>query len=131
MVDPAVMCNQHLLGEHVELHMVVGCLTKGYENTVYALARMGLLETDRVEERHAVLVAEMVRRGMNHQSPLLYTDQLHMGTVDVEQSLWELYRRCRECRQRQREILGQICTDCPGGLMCCITRHASVEEERA
>jgi hypothetical protein len=28
MVDPRLVCSKHLLGEHVELHMFVGCLLK-------------------------------------------------------------------------------------------------------
>lgn len=29
MVPPELMCRQHLLGEHVELHMFVGAINKG------------------------------------------------------------------------------------------------------
>ena len=29
MVDPKKMCRKHLLGEHVEIHMMVGTLLKG------------------------------------------------------------------------------------------------------
>jgi Pyrimidine dimer DNA glycosylase len=28
LVDPRLMCSQHLLGEHVELHMLVGSLNR-------------------------------------------------------------------------------------------------------
>lgn len=26
MVDPKIMCRKHLLGEHLELHMLAGCI---------------------------------------------------------------------------------------------------------
>ena len=29
MVDPQIMCRQHLLGEHTEMHMFVGTLKRG------------------------------------------------------------------------------------------------------
>ena len=28
-VDPKLMCNKHLLGEHVEMHMFFGTIQKG------------------------------------------------------------------------------------------------------
>ncbi|MEZ0346180.1 MAG: pyrimidine dimer DNA glycosylase/endonuclease V, partial [Infirmifilum sp.] len=28
MVPPSIMCDRHLLGEHVELHMLVGALRR-------------------------------------------------------------------------------------------------------
>lgn len=29
MVDPATMCDRHLLGEHAEIHMAIGTIAKG------------------------------------------------------------------------------------------------------
>ena len=105
MVDPRVMCNQHLLGEHVELHMTVGCLAKGYERTAYALAQMNLLELDNLGWRHADIRDEMLARGMNHQSPLTQSDiesGVYLGRVDVEESYREMARRCEDCRVKQQ-----------------------------
>lgn len=123
MVDPTLMCNQHLLGEHVELHMLVGAIEKGLTRSVEGLARHGLVDTSQIEPRHEVIVQEMIARGMRHHSPLTYVDVLGLGSVDVEQSLWEMYRRCRQCRQLQREILAQLCTGCLGGPECCVVKH--------
>lgn len=102
MVDPAVLCNQHLLGEHVELHMIVGAVEKGYGASVVGLARAGLVDTRLVTERHAALVVEMVARGMNHQSPLQWedVDEIGHGSPDPEVSYAELRRRCADCRAR-------------------------------
>ena len=33
-VDVTKMCNKHLLGEHVEMHMFVGIIIKGTSNEV-------------------------------------------------------------------------------------------------
>lgn len=102
MVDPEVLCQQHLLGEHVEMHMFVGSLRKGLSLQGYL--DMGLVEPRRIAERHERLVAEMARRGMNHASPLPeYTYDGPDGVVDVEHSYLELARRCADCRERQEK----------------------------
>lgn len=99
MVDPKGMCNQHLLGEHVELHMLVGTLLKGI--SVVGYVNTGLAETHNIQSRHAELVAEMKARGMNHQSPLPVFEVKPMGKVDREASLVEMARRCPRCAARQ------------------------------
>lgn len=70
-VDPALLCRQHLLGEHRELHGLWNILTLGREG--YRLHP----ETRRWEgrlaalfARHERLVEEMARRGYRHASPL-------------------------------------------------------------
>ncbi len=70
-VEPAFLCDQHLLGEHRELHAVWTILTegkRGYSNhpeTVRWRGRLAALYT-----RHAEEVEEMRRRGFRHMSPL-------------------------------------------------------------
>ncbi len=68
MVDPRRMCRQHLLGEHVELHMIVGNHKKG-RNLQFMVDR-AYIDPTRVWNRHEALVREMKRRGYNHRSPL-------------------------------------------------------------
>jgi len=108
MVDPAVMCDQHLLGEHVELHMVVGAIAKGYLASIRGLINASLLDLEQVNDRHAALVAEMTERGMNHQSPLYLSADLvathfdDTGRVHVDDSMREMWRRCLHCRALQR-----------------------------
>lgn len=106
MVDPTVLCNQHLLGEHVELHMIVGAVESGYGASVVGLARVNLVDTRLVTERHEALAAEMIARGMNHQSPLAWTDvdEIGHGSPDPQESLAELRRRCPDCRARIDEL---------------------------
>ena len=95
MLPPSLMCDRHLLGEHVELHMLVGSLLKG--RSIQGFLVRGLLEPQHVKERHAELVQEMVRRGMNHKSPLEEI-QGPYGAVDRLASLKELYTRCARCK---------------------------------
>jgi hypothetical protein len=93
--DPTVLCRQHLLGEHVEMHMFVGHLARGARLGAYAT----LCETWRIKSRHEELVAEMLHRGYSHNSPLEYEDQLHQGKL-ADDSLAELRRRCPKCNWR-------------------------------
>jgi hypothetical protein len=99
MVNPGVMCNQHLLGEHVELHMLAGTIKrnksiKGYLN--------GLVQPSLIIFRHAQLVEEMARRNMKHKSAI---DSVDLGDfsareISEQDNLVELERRCRQCAAR-------------------------------
>ena len=100
MVDPSKMCRKHLLGEHVEIHMLAGSLNKG--RSVAGFLADGLLEPQSMRARHAALVAEMTKRGYRHQSPLPTTPVPPEGCVDVERSKAELVRRCPACAARKR-----------------------------
>lgn len=102
MVDPRIMCRQHLLGEHVEHHMFVGTLRRG--KRVAGFLRDNLLELPSLPQRHQELVAEMTRRGYNHQSELLdynlFGDERDDVKIDKVAALAELLRRCPACRAR-------------------------------
>ena len=68
MVDPRIMCRQHLLGEHVEIHMFAGIIDRGY--SVKGYLEQGLLEVHNLYERHEELVREMKRRNYRHDSEI-------------------------------------------------------------
>ena len=95
MIEPAIMCRKHLLGEHVELHMLVGSLQRG--RSISGFLSRGLLEPQNIRERHAALVAEMTRRGYSHNSELAEYATDITGKVDREKSLRDLSGRCAEC----------------------------------
>lgn len=70
-VSPAILCRQHLLGEHRELHGLWRILTeerKGYANHPETKRWRGKLAA--LYQRHEALVLEMERRGYRHASPL-------------------------------------------------------------
>lgn len=98
MVDPRIMCRKHLMGEHVELHMLVGSLNK--QKSVAGFVAKGLIETASIHNRHKTLVAEMERRGYNHKSPLPSFAPVELGNVDTDKSLQDLTSRCETCRGR-------------------------------
>lgn len=68
---PQLLCRQHLLGEHRELHAIWNILTQskqGYRNHPETKRWQGRLAA--LFERHEELVKEMQRRGYRHGSPL-------------------------------------------------------------
>jgi hypothetical protein len=70
-LEPAVLCNRHLLGEHRELHAIWAILTtgkSGYANHPETRRWRGRLAA--LYARHDAQVAEMSRRGLRHKSPL-------------------------------------------------------------
>ncbi len=104
MVDPALMCNQHLLGEHLEIHMLQGSIQKG--KNLRGFLENGLLEPSSIRDRHRAIVEEMIRRGFNHNSPIEgkidpgYLGVLALAKVDREASSRELAARCKKCRKK-------------------------------
>ena len=70
-VPPSILCRQHLLGEHRELHALWTILTedrKGYAHHPETKRWRGKLAA--LFGRHEQLVIEMRRRGYRHGSPL-------------------------------------------------------------
>lgn len=104
MIDPEKMCNQHILGEHNELHMLVGTVNNHPhgEAVIEGLVEDGMIEPQNIEERHAELLVSMVKRGFNHDSPLDDFSTGVRGSVDKERSRSELRERCSDCKERLR-----------------------------
>src|SRR5215218_6455145 len=70
-LDVRRLCDQHLLGEHRELHAIWSVLTtgkRGYANHPETLRWRGRLAA--LYARHEAEVAELSRRGFRHASPL-------------------------------------------------------------
>jgi hypothetical protein len=105
-VEPKHMCNQHILGEHLEMHMFIGTMKKG--TSLKGFINKGLVDLTLVGLRHDELVKEMKKRGINHKTPIPdYTDLLivyeECGKVDVLESQRILFSRCPECFKRFKE----------------------------
>jgi hypothetical protein len=99
MVDPRIMCRQHLLGEHAELHMIAGNIRLG--RSIEGYVRINAIEPRSIRRRHDELADEINLRGMKHQSPLDFsTDQYPDITIDRQASLRMLIQRCPLCYER-------------------------------
>ncbi len=102
MVEPTKMCDRHLLGEHVEIHMILGSINK--KRNLKGFLEKRLIQPSSLKERHDALILEIISRGYRHGSPiyedpdLSYLGNLAFTEVDIEASYKELLVRCRNCR---------------------------------
>ncbi|QLD91213.1 hypothetical protein HWV07_08505 [Natronomonas salina] len=101
-IDPTLLCDQHLLGEHTEMHQEAGTIENHPHGTaiVEGHAERQQVDTSLIQRRHDELAAELRRRGMNHDSPLDYEDDLDLGSIDTAANRDDLMERCDECRRR-------------------------------
>lgn len=104
-VDPADMCREHLLGEHAELHKLVGGIRNHPHGEAIAdgQAAEGNIDTSCIDSRHDSLAAELLARGYDHDSPLDYGDneyQTGVGAIDADANRRELAARCDDCAAR-------------------------------
>ncbi len=108
MCNPEVLCNQHLLGEHSEIH-------KHRHNFVKLHSiegRRGQIEPEAMQARHDELVDEMLRRGMNHKSPYKQPDlrayDLRGHVVDRDLALQDLLARCQKCKENYDRLHDRV-----------------------
>ena len=105
MLPPNLLCNQHLRGEHGELHKHRPSFVKRH-SIAGRVAPVVQIEPEAMQTRHDELAAEMLRRGMNHQSPYEMPDLSYLppehrtAKVDQRVSRSALYARCEACRER-------------------------------
>lgn len=103
MVDPKIMCRKHLLGEHVELHMLIGTILKG--KSIQGYIDNNLVEVSSIQLRHQELVNEMIFRRYRHKSELpLVKLNMPNQLINKNESLKELIRRCSECRYNYKKL---------------------------
>ena len=104
MLPPEGMCRKHLLGEHVELHMLLGSMRRG--KNMDGFLSGGLVDPQLVFARHEELVAEMIRRRFKHTSPIdasecasLAARYIGSTSINIAANAAELQRRCPDCTQ--------------------------------
>jgi hypothetical protein len=121
-VPPNLLCRNHLLGEHHEVHAFIGTIYKRIR--VGGYIERGLLNPRLLWRRHQQLVDELLRRGYNHYSPLpiwgLHDPSVlevlrQVHPIDARANIAELYRRCPDCRQRIRGVLDRNDADRSAG----------------
>jgi hypothetical protein len=104
MVEPFILCRQHLLGEHSEIHKHKHNFQKGH--SIAGRIAGNAVEPLAMQDRHDELVREMLRRNYNHKSPYeqpdlsAYSDKERNFRVDRDASLLMLVERCGDCALR-------------------------------
>ena len=106
-VDPEYLCKNHLLGEHNEIHKLVG----GVLHHPHGLAILngqagdGNVDITRARSSHDELVVEMERRVYNHDDESGWvvcgvTRFFNSSECSRNRNLEDLADRCEECRKR-------------------------------
>jgi len=106
LCNPRILCQKHLCGEHVEMHMFVGTLKK--QKKVDGYIKNNLFQPRAIFIRHQQLSFEMLTRGMNHKSDMQYSDidisylsqEYQDWEIDKELALNDLLNRCPDCKKR-------------------------------
>lgn len=114
MLNPAIHCRKHLLGAHVECHMLLGALRKG--KSIQGFLDKKIVEPMSLQFYHDMLVKEIEKRGYKHNSPMIVdVDVSKYDTmVDRFESIAELATRCVECREGMMsgvELFSMYCDD--------------------
>jgi hypothetical protein len=101
-LPPKYLCDDHLLGEHSEMHQEGGTLVNHPhgEAVCRGHAKRGQVRTGLLAARHDELAREMKCRGFDHDSPFDYDIETDIGYVDRHANLVDLYNRCDECADR-------------------------------
>lgn len=97
-VDPKLMCNKHILGEHLEMHMFVGAINTG--KSITGFIETGLVEVGNIKVRHDELVNEMELRGMKHRTQIIDMNLNPQGKVNSKMNKKILSERCVDCKKR-------------------------------
>lgn len=104
MIDTKLLCNKHLLGEHVECHMLTGHLKR--KRRIDKYIDNNLLEPLSIKQRHDALAKEMIARQFKHNSPLRKPNISYLPVnqqkyrVNTITAHTDLKKRCTLCRQR-------------------------------
>lgn len=109
-IEPRELCDQHLLGEHNEIHKLVGGIRNHPHGHAIAdgQAAKGNIDTTRINDRHDALAEEMERRGMSHESSMDWDPFEYfagVGAIDEDRNREELAERCGDCAERITQTL--------------------------
>lgn len=111
-VPPKYLCEQHLLGEHKEMHQEAGTLANHPHGDAicYGHAKKAQVRVGWLEQRHDKLATELSRRGNNHNSPFDYdlSEYDDIGYVDRYANVVDLYNRCDACAERIEQFGGFV-----------------------
>ncbi len=109
MIDPKLLCQKHLFGEHYEIHLHKHNFVK-HHSISGRISPIVLIEPQNMKIRHDELVEEMLRRGYNHNSPYELPDLSYLpdnqrcAKADAGYNIADLFDRCSECYQRYLDM---------------------------
>ena len=103
MLNPKLLCNKHLVGEHGEIHLHRHIFVKkqSINGRIHPIVQ---IEPANMQARHNELAEEMIKRGMNHKSPYIQPDieylpeNMRNAKVNEKYNVDDLAARCPQCR---------------------------------
>ena len=110
MIPPELLCTNHLLGEHGEIHKFRTSFVKEHKITG-RLFPVVQIEPANMGTRHDLLAFEMQRRGYSHTSPYTLPDLSYLSMiekyskVDLYTSFRDLSQRCPQCKANIKQFL--------------------------
>ena len=105
-IEPNLLCKNHLLGEHREIHAIWTVITKGRKGySQHPETKRWVDNLAGLFERHNAIVEEMKNRRYNHNSPLEYDGEITKRSFPVFVDSYN----------RQLELLREKGCDCLKG----------------
>ncbi len=107
MVDPKILCKQHLMGEYREHFAIAGLMR--LKRNFFGYIRNNLVEPKSIKDRFYAIRNEMLNRGYKPEKDWKEPDvsylpeEIQNYKVDVQSSQDDLLNRCTECRSRFEE----------------------------
>lgn len=108
-LNPSVLCKNHLLGEHNEIHKHRHNFVKRHKING-RIKPIVLIEPSNMKQRHDELVEEMIARGYNHKSPYEQPDISYLpeseqnARVDILYNINDLANRCCNCKDKMIQL---------------------------
>lgn len=106
MVNPKLLCNKHLFGEHGEIHKHRHNFVKKH-SVSGRLNPIVQIEPKSMKKRHDELTKEMERRTgkkyfSEYEQPDISYLSIHerKAEVNIKKSLQDLICRCEDCKER-------------------------------
>lgn len=106
MLPPHLLCRQHLLGEHNEIHKLVGAINKS--KNIKGFLEKQWVFPQLARTRHDALMLEMTRRGYKHKTllplftPLTPPPQVMLTDELAQRNRKDLMNRCPKCAANMR-----------------------------
>lgn len=102
MVDPQILCKQHLMGEYREHFAIAGSMR--LKRNIFGYIRNNLIEPKSIQQRYNSLRSEMISRGYKPVKEFISPDisylpkQVQNYKVDADSALVDLLSRCTDCK---------------------------------
>jgi hypothetical protein len=110
MLNPVLLCKNHLLGEHSEIHKHRHVFVKQYKIDK-RISPIVQICPEQMKIRHDMLAQEMIKRGYNHKSPYELPDLSYLSNnqryaiADILYNIRDLFERCDKCKDRIKNSL--------------------------